>query len=81
MALAIDITDGCGLNNKRHEFLSKKSKVMLYLLFFSPFNQLYITNKTEHSVLKVGLLQCMQRKRYKLIKLSAHFTIKTKDGD
>ena len=34
VTLAVDITDGCSLSNKaRHEFLPKKSKVMLYLLF------------------------------------------------
>ena len=53
--LAIDITvltDGCGLSNEaRHELLSKKSKVILYLLFVSqckPFNLLYFINKMEH---------------------------------
>ena len=34
MTLAVDITDGCGFSNEEcHEFLPKKSKVMLYLLF------------------------------------------------
>ena len=34
MILAIDITDGHGLSNEEHhEFLPKKSKVMMYLLF------------------------------------------------
>ncbi len=34
MALAVDITNGCGLSNEaRHELLSKKSKVMPYLPF------------------------------------------------
>ena len=35
----------------------KKSKVMLYLPFITrskPFNQLYITNKTEHFSFKSG---------------------------
>ena len=32
--LAVDITGGCGLHNEGYrEFLSKKSKVMVYLLF------------------------------------------------
>ena len=34
MALAVDITDGCGLSSKvHHDLLLKKSKVMLYLPF------------------------------------------------
>ena len=51
MALAIDTVDGRGLSNEaRRVLLPKKSKVMLYLLSIirlKPFNQLYITNKTE----------------------------------
>ena len=59
MALAINTTDGGGLNNKaRRELLLKKSKVMLYLPFIlqsnSPFSQLYITNKMEHFSFKSG---------------------------
>ena len=59
MTLAVDITDGRGLSNgMHHEFLPKKSKVMLYFLSVSPytaFNQLYITNKTECFSSKVGV--------------------------
>ena len=55
----VDITDGHGLSNEaRHEFLPKKSKVMLYLPFVSQykaFNQLYITNKMVHFSFKVGV--------------------------
>ena len=48
MAFAIDTVDGRSLSNEaRRVFLPKKSKVMLYLPFIKPFNQLYITNKTE----------------------------------
>ena len=58
MALAIDITHGCGLNNEaRHYLLLKKSKIILYLLFilqYRPFNQLYITNNTERFNFKSG---------------------------
>ena len=36
MALSIDLTDGCGLNNEVHHYLMlKKSYVMLYLPFIS----------------------------------------------
>ena len=52
MALAINITDGCGLGNEVHcELLPKKGKIMLFAIHFtvkSIFNHLYITNKTEH---------------------------------
>ena len=55
MALAIDITDGCGLSNEACRWLpSKKSKVMLYFPQLKLFNQLYITNKTEHFTFKSG---------------------------
>ena len=51
MTLAVDVTDGRGFSNEEHcEFLPKKSKVMVYLLFIKwlkAFNQLYITNKME----------------------------------
>ena len=40
MALAIDAIDGRGLNNEPHCEL--------------PFNQLYVTNKTEHFGYKSG---------------------------
>ena len=47
MALAIDLTEECGLSNEVcRELLLKNSKVMLYLPFISLFNQLYFTNKT-----------------------------------
>ena len=56
MALAINAIDGWGLSNKAyHELLPKKSKVTLYLLFITrPFNQLYITNKTQRFSFKSG---------------------------
>ena len=58
MALAIDTIDGRGLSYEAHrELLPKNSKVMLYLLFITrsnPFNQLYITNKTERFSFKSG---------------------------
>ena len=58
MALAIDTIDGWGLSNKAcRELLPKKSKVTLYFPFilqYKPFNQLYITNKTERFSFKSG---------------------------
>ena len=34
MTLYVDITDGCGFSNEKcHEFLPKKSKVILYFPF------------------------------------------------
>ena len=46
---------GRGLSYEaRRVLLPKKSKVMLYLSSFKPFNQLYITNKTEPFNFKSG---------------------------
>ena len=51
MTLAVDITDG--LSNKVH---CELQQVMLYLpLSRYTVNQLYITNKMEYFILKVGM--------------------------
>ena len=57
MALAINKIDGRGLSNEVRCELLPKSKVILYLPFITrqkPFNQLYITNKTQHFSFKSG---------------------------
>ena len=69
MALAIDTIDGRGLSNKaRCELLPKSSKIILYVPFVSqekPFNQLYITNKTERFSFKSGCAMQFAKPAYK----------------
>ena len=56
MAIAIDTIDGWGLSNKAcRELLAKKSKGNAVFAIHFTVNQLYITNKTKRSVLKVGV--------------------------
>ena len=60
MALAIDTVDGRGLNNEvRRELLPKELEQgnAVFAVHFTvkkAFNQLYITNKTEHFSFKSG---------------------------
>ena len=68
MGLDIDIVNGHGQSNEtRHEFLPKKTKVMLYWPFIKALYQLYSTNKMEHFSFKSGhAIRVYQRARRRL---------------